>query len=130
MIPEEGRAKPPRSPPGSNGFVPHTREFGTDIMEDRKTGTNLTKGLPEAKRGAFPRRSVLTLVGTLGAAAPFGIFGAARALTAPGAGSLSYIPGELPIFRTAANTEELQAPAHQLKIASNANPACTVPAPV
>ena len=54
-------------------------------MEKRKIGNNLTKGLPEAKRGAFSRRSVLTLVGTLGAAAPFGMFGAARALTASGA---------------------------------------------
>jgi len=88
----------------------HTHaSFGSDIMEERKTGNNLTKGLPEAKRGAFSRRSVLTLVGTLGAAAPFGIFGAARALTAPGAGSLSYIPGELPICRTAATAKSCRA---------------------
>ena len=58
-------------------------------MEKRKIGDNLTKDLPEAKRGAFSRRSVLTLVGTLGAAAPFGMFGAARALTTFGPGSLS-----------------------------------------
>src|SRR6202790_2162674 len=95
----------------------HPREFGSDIMEKRKIGNSLTKGLPEAKRRAFSRRSVLTLVGTLGAAAPFGIFGAARALTASGAGSLSYIPGELPICRTAANSEELQGPPRQPKIA-------------
>src|SRR5712672_4322572 len=130
MMPKEGRAKPPRSAPGTNGFVPHTCEFGSDIMEKRKIGNNLTKGLPEAKRGAFSRRSVLTLVGTLGAAAPFGIFGAARALTASGAGSLSYIPGEPLICRTAANTEELQGPPHQLKLAWNANGACTVAGPV
>src|ERR1700730_1033560 len=109
MMPEEGRAKPPRSAPGSNGFVPHTREFGSDIMEKRKIGNNLTKGLPEANGGGFSRRSVLTLVGTLGAAAPFGMFGAARALT-PGPGSLSYISAELPICRAAANSEELQGP--------------------
>ena len=75
-------------------------DFGSDIME---TSNNLEKDLAEAKRNNFSRRSVLTLVGTLGAAAPFGIFGAARALTAPGAGSLTYIPGELPICRTAAD---------------------------
>src|SRR5712672_343123 len=130
MMPKEGRAKPPRSAPGSNGFVPPTREFGSDIMEKRKIGNNLTQGLPEAKRGVFSRRSVLTLAGTLGAAAPFGIFGAARALTASGAGSLSYIPGELLICRTAANSEELQGPPRQLKIAWNANAACTIAAPV
>src|SRR5258705_13989107 len=107
MMPKEGRAKPPRSAPGSNGFVPHTCVFGSDIMEKRKIGNNLTKGLPEAKRGAFSRRSVLTLVGTLGAAAPFGIFGAARAPTASGAGSLSYIPSDVPIFRTPANSEKM-----------------------
>src|SRR4029077_13334591 len=78
----------------------------------------------------FSRRSVLTLVGTLGAAAPFGMFGAARALTAFGPGSLSYISAELPICRTAANSEELQGPPRQLKIAWNANAACTVAAPV
>ena len=98
-------------------------------MEKRKIGNNLTKGLPEAKRGAFSRRSVLTLVGTLGAAAPFGMFGAARALTTSGP-SLSYISAELPICRTAANGEELQGPPRQLKIAWNANAACTVAAAV
>ena len=97
-------------------------------MEKRKIGNNLTKGLPEAKRGAFSRRSVLTLVGTVAAAAPFGMFGAARALTASGAGSLSYIPGELPICRTAANSEELQGPPRLVKLAWNANGACTVAA--
>src|SRR6202171_6270072 len=38
--------------------------------------------------------------------------------------------GELPICRTAANSEELQGPPRQLKIAWNANAACTVAAPV
>ena len=99
-------------------------------METREIGNSLMKGLPEAKRRAFSRRSVLTLAGTLGAAAPFGIFGAARALTASGVGSLPYIPGELLICRTAANGEELQGPPRQLKLAWNANAACTVAAPV
>ena len=51
-------------------------------METREIGNSSTKGQPEARRGAISRRSVLTFAGTLGAAAPFGIFGAARALTA------------------------------------------------
>jgi NitT/TauT family transport system substrate-binding protein len=97
-------------------------------METREN--SLTKGLPEAKRRGFSRRSVLTFAGALGAAAPFGIFGAARALTATGAGSLPYIPGEPLICRTAANGEELQGPPRQLKLAWNANAACTVAAPV
>src|SRR5450755_2915428 len=99
-------------------------------METREIGNSLTKGLPEAKRRAFSRRSVLTLVGTVGATAPFGIFGAARALTPSGFGSLSYIPGELPVCRAAANSEELQGPPRQLKLAWNANAACTIAAPV
>ena len=64
-------------------------------METREIRNSLTKGLPEAEPRAFSRRSVLTFAGTLGAAAPFGIFGAARALTASGVGSLPNIPGEL-----------------------------------
>src|SRR5215470_1139107 len=99
-------------------------------MEKRKIGNGLTKDLPEAKRSAFSRRSVLTLVGTLGAAAPFGMFGAARALTASGPGSLGYLPDKLPICRTAANSEELQGPPRQLKLAWNAIAACTVAAAV
>ena len=96
-------------------------------METRDTGNSPTTGLPEeGKRPGFSRRSVLTLVGTLGAAAPFGIFGGARALTASGTGSLSYIPGESVICRTAANGEELQGQPRQLKLAWNANAACTV----
>ena len=87
-------------------------------------------GLPETKRHIFSRRSVLTLAGTLGAAAPFGIFGAARALTLSGPGSLSYMRGEPLICRTAANGEELQGEPRKLKLAWNANAACTVAAPV
>src|SRR5258707_4806592 len=100
MMPKEGRAKPPRSAPGSNEFVPPTREFGSDIMEKRKIGHNLTQGLPEAKRGVFSRRSVLTLAGTLGAAAPFGMFGAAPRLTTSGPGSPAFISSQLPICGT------------------------------
>jgi NitT/TauT family transport system substrate-binding protein len=97
-------------------------------METRETGDSSTTGLPEATRPVLSRRSVLTLVGSLGAVAPFGFFGAARALTASGSGSLSYIPGEPFICRTAANGEELQGPPRQLKLAWNANAACTVAA--
>ena len=63
-------------------------------MKTREIGRSLSNVAPNAKRRGFSRRSVLTFAGTLGAAAPFGIFGAARALTASGVGSLPYIPGE------------------------------------
>ena len=99
-------------------------------METREIGNSLTKGQPEARRGAISRRSVLTFAGTLGAAAPFGIFGAARALTASRVGSLPYIPSEPLVCRTAANGEELQGPPRQLRLAWNANAACTVAAAV
>ena len=99
-------------------------------MKSQELNRSLSNVVPDAKRRAFSRRSVLTVAGTLGAAAPFGIFGAARALTASGVGSLPYIPGELLICRTAANGEELQGPPRQLKLAWNANAACTVAAAV
>ncbi len=82
-------------------------------------------GLPGAKRSGFSRRSVLSFAGAVGAAAPFGMFGAARALTAP-----PYIPGDFAICRAAASGEALQGPARQLKLAWNANAACTIAAPV
>ena len=58
-------------------------------METRKISKGSTYGLPEGRRRGFSRRSVLSFAGAVGAAAPFGIFGAARALTTP-----PYIPGE------------------------------------
>src|SRR5438552_9841589 len=95
MMPKErGELRPRKAPPGSDGFVPFTREFGSDTWKSAEIDNSSTKNLSEAQRGAVSRRSVLTLVFTLGAAAPFGMFGAARALTASGTGSLSYIPGE------------------------------------
>jgi NitT/TauT family transport system substrate-binding protein len=99
-------------------------------METRELGDGPTRDLPDARRRRFPRRSVLTLAGLFGAAAPFGIFGAARALTGSAGGSLPYVPGNLPICRTAAGGEAPQGPPHQLKLAWNANAACTVAAPV
>ena len=99
-------------------------------METHEIPNNVTSGLAETKRRAFSRRSVLTLAGTLGAAAPFAFFGAARALTLSGTGSLSDIRGQPLICRTAANSEELQGAPRQLKLAWNANAACTVAAPV
>ena len=57
-------------------------------METREISMSSTNRLPEAKRRGFSRRSVLSFAGAVGAAAPFGIFGAARALTTP-----PYIPG-------------------------------------
>src|SRR5690348_13442693 len=110
-------------------FDPHAI-LGSDIMETRELGNGSTKSLPQAKRRTFSRRSMLTFAGTLGAAAPFGIFGVARALTASGVGLLPYVPDERLICRTAANGEELQGAPRQLKLAWNANGACTVAAAV
>jgi NitT/TauT family transport system substrate-binding protein len=94
-------------------------------METREIGKSSTSDLPEAKHFGLSRRSVLSVAGALGAAAPFGVFGAARALTAP-----PYLPGELPICRAVAGGEPLQGPPHQVKLAWNANAACTVAAPI
>jgi len=94
-------------------------------METHETSKSSTNSLPETKRRGFSRRSMLTFAGAFGAMAPFGVFGAARALTrAP------YITGDTLICRAAASSEELQGPPRQLKLAWNANAACTVAAPV
>jgi NitT/TauT family transport system substrate-binding protein len=78
-------------------------------------------------RRQVSRRAVLTAAGGFGVAAPFGVFGAARALTAP-----PHIAGELPICHVAATStgEALQGPPHKVKLAWNAFAACTVAAPV
>src|SRR5919198_107908 len=94
-------------------------------METREISKSSMEGQLEAKRRGFSRRSILSFAGACGAAAPFGVFGAARALTAP-----PYIPGEPLICRAAANGEEPQGPPRQLKLAWNANAACTVAAAV
>ena len=65
-------------------------------METREISKSLTDRLSEEKRRRLSRRSVLSFAGAIGAAAPFGMFEAARALTPP------YIPGELLICRAAA----------------------------
>jgi len=94
-------------------------------METREVSTSLAHGLSDMKRRELSRRSILTFAGAFGAAAPFGVFGAARALTAP-----SHIPGGPPICRAAAGGEPLQGPPRQVKLAWNANAACTVAAAV
>ena len=99
-------------------------------MKTREIGGSLTSGVPDTNRRGFSRRSVLAFAGALGAVTPFGVLGAARALTAAGRGSLPYLPGDPLICRAAANGEELQGPPHQLKLAWNANAACTVAAAV
>jgi NitT/TauT family transport system substrate-binding protein len=96
-----------------------------DAMETPEITKSSISGLPGAKRSRFSRRSVLSIAGVFGAAAPFGMFGAARALTAP-----PYSPGDSPICRAAAGGEALQGPTRQLKLAWNANAACTIAAPV
>ena len=82
---------------------------------------------PEALRRQVSRRSILVFAGAVSASAPFGAFGAARALTG---GSLRQMPGDPFICRTAANGEALQGSPRQLKLAWNANAVCTVAAPV
>ena len=94
-------------------------------MAPREISKSSTNGLPEAKQRGFSRRSVLSFAGAFGATAPFGVFGAARALTTP-----PYIPSDSLICRTAASGEELQGPPRQIKLAWNANAACTVAAAV
>src|SRR5215471_14284569 len=130
MMPKERRAKTPPSATRLRLVYSIRTRVWERHMEKREIGNSLTKSVAEAKRGAFSSRSVLSLVGTLGPAAPVGIFGAARALTASGTGSLSYIAGEPFICRTAEKSEELQGPPRQLKLAWNANAACTVAAAV
>jgi NitT/TauT family transport system substrate-binding protein len=99
-------------------------------METRKSIRSSTDGVPNRKQSEISRRTVLTLAGVIGAAAPFGMFGAARALTAFGGGSLSDLSGNPAICRAAVNGEELTGPPRQLKLAWNANAACTVAAPI
>ena len=99
-------------------------------MKTREISRSLTSGMPDTNRRAVSRRSVLAFASALGAVAPFGVLGAARALTASGGGSLPYLPGDPLICRAAANGEERQGPPRQLKLAWNANAACTVAAAV
>jgi NitT/TauT family transport system substrate-binding protein len=94
-------------------------------MDARETRKTLANSPPNSTQRVLSRRSVLTLAGAIGAAAPFGFFEAARALTAP-----PYLPGEPLICRAAASGEALQGPPRQLKLAWNANAACTVAAAV
>jgi NitT/TauT family transport system substrate-binding protein len=94
-------------------------------MEIRKISKSLVQGLPEVKRRGLSRRSVLSFAGAFGAAAPFGIFGAARALT-----PLPYIPGESLICRTAATSEAPQGAPRKLALAWDAGSVCTSAAPV
>jgi NitT/TauT family transport system substrate-binding protein len=94
-------------------------------METSEIGKSASNGLPEAKRRGLSRRSVLGLAGAFGAAAPFGVFGASRALTTP-----PYLPGGSPICRAAASGEALQGPPRKVNLAWNANGACTVAAAV
>src|SRR5262245_4709650 len=96
---------------------------GGKTMETLDIRKRSTSGLIEVKRRGVSRRSILTFAGAFGATAPFGILGAARALSAP-----PYIPGDSLICRAAASSEALPGPPRQLKLAWNANAACTAAA--
>ncbi|HEY1257609.1 MAG TPA: ABC transporter substrate-binding protein [Stellaceae bacterium] len=94
-------------------------------MEPREIGKHFR---PSPLRGelGLSRRSILGAAGVVAGAAPFGIIGAARALTGP-----PHIPEGLPICRVAAGSSEpLPGPPHHIKLAWNAFAACTVAAPV
>jgi NitT/TauT family transport system substrate-binding protein len=98
----------------------------SDAMETREISKNTsTNELTEAKRRGFSRRSVLALAGAIGAAAPFGVFGAARALT-----TAPYLPADSPICRAAATGEALQGTPRKLTLAWMASAICTSAAPV
>jgi len=94
-------------------------------METQEFSKSSSDSLLEARPRGFSRRSMLAFAGAFGAVAPFGVFGAARALTTP-----PFVPAEPRICRTAASGEELEGPPRQLKLAWNANAACTVAAAV
>jgi NitT/TauT family transport system substrate-binding protein len=94
-------------------------------METGEISKSATKGQSEANRSGFSRRSVLSFAGAFGAAAPFGIFGAARALTTP-----PYVRGDSLICRAAANGEALQGLPRKLTLAWYASAICTSAAPV
>lgn len=94
-------------------------------METYEINKSSANGLPETKPRGLPRRSILTLAGAFAAAAPFGGFGAARALTTP-----RYSPGSSLICRTAAGGDALQGPPRKLTLAWYASAVCTSSAPV
>src|SRR6266850_2496842 len=125
MIPTGRQPQASRGAARCSRFIRSARWLERDAMEPREISKSLTSDLPDAERRGFSRRSVLSFAGAIGATAPFGVFGAARALTKP-----PYIPGEPPICRATASGEELQGPPRQLKLAWNANAACTIAAPV
>jgi NitT/TauT family transport system substrate-binding protein len=88
-------------------------------------------GAPENPKDAPSRRAALGALGAFGLAAPFGVFGAANALTGIGAGSsLPDAAGEFPICRAAATETPVSGPPRAIKLAWNASSICTSAAPV
>lgn len=85
---------------------------------------------PERDDG-LSRRTALGALGAFGLAAPFGVFGAANALTGIGTGSA--VPGaasEFPICQVAATETPVSGPPRAIKLAWNASAICTSAAPV
>jgi NitT/TauT family transport system substrate-binding protein len=76
------------------------------------------------------RRTILAAAGAFAAGAPLGALSAARAFTAPGAGSLREVIGQFPLCHTAATSVVLPGAPRQLKLAWNATAICTAAAPV
>jgi len=84
----------------------------------------------DQSQSKLTRRTMLASVGAVAVGAPLGAIGAARAFTAPGAGSLQDVIGEFPLCHTAATSVVLPGAPHQLKLAWNATAICTASAPV
>jgi NitT/TauT family transport system substrate-binding protein len=84
---------------------------------------------PQDVRGGLSRRMVLGLAGAAGAAAPFGVFGAAQALTGFSAAALPDNTSEFPVCRPAA-TAAAGGALRPFKLAWNATAVCTSSTPV
>src|SRR5438105_11638856 len=100
------------------------------IMEISENSRKLTSVALEPARHRISRRAVLALASAFGAATPFALIGAARALTALRGGSFPEPPTEFPLCRAAMTGERLSGPPRALTLAWNATSVCTAAAPV
>ena len=99
-------------------------------MQTTESRKGLPSGIPVPTRREISRRAILAFAGGFGAATPFAMFGAARAVSAFGGGSISDPLGKFPVCRVAAFDETLAGPPRQLTLAWNASSICTVAGPV
>jgi NitT/TauT family transport system substrate-binding protein len=99
-------------------------------MQTTESRKGLPSGIPVPTRRELSRRAILAFAGGFGAATPFAMFGAVRAASAFGGGSISDPLGKFPVCRVAAFDEPLAGPPRQLTLAWNASSICTVAGPV